>query len=99
MELSCYFPVWDQLTQDQQAQLTGAAVCRKAKKDTLLHSGSADCLGLLMVESGQLRACIRSEEGREIPISRLPERDSCLLSASCMMKDARFDVAIDAQKE
>lgn len=99
MELSCYFPVWDQLTQDQQAQLTGAAVCRKAKKDTLLHSGSADCLGLLMVESGQLRAYILSDEGREITIYRLLERDICLLSASCMMKGARFDVAVEAEKD
>ena len=62
------------------------------KKNTLLHSGSADCLGLLMVESGQLRAYILSDEGREITIYRLLERDICLLSASCMMKGARFDV-------
>ncbi len=36
----------------------------------MLHSGSADCTGLLLVRSGQLRAYILSGEGREIALYR-----------------------------
>ena len=99
MNFSHYFPVWDQLTADDQDQLTGAAVCRRVKKGTLLHSGAMDCLGFLMIQSGQLRAYILSDEGREITIYRLLERDVCLLSASCMMNGSQFDVAVEAEKD
>ena len=99
MNFSHYFPVWDQLTADDQDQLTGAAVCRRVKEGTLLHSGAMDCLGFLMIQSGQLRAYILSDEGREITIYRLLERDVCLLSASCMMNGSQFDVAVEAEKD
>ena len=58
-----------------------------------------DCTGLLLVKSGQLRAYILSEEGREITIYRLFDRDMCLFSASCMMRSIQFEVTIAAEKE
>lgn len=99
MDFSRYFPIWAQLTAAEREQLASAAVFREVRRGALLHSGSADCLGLLMVEAGQLRAFILSGEGREITLYRLLERDVCLLSASCMMKGAQFDVAVEAEKD
>ena len=58
-----------------------------------------DCTGLLVVESGQLRAYILSDEGREITLYRLFDRDICLLSASCMIRSIRFDVTVVAEKD
>ena len=58
-----------------------------------------DCTGLLLVKSGQLRAYILSDEGREITIYRLFDRDMCLFSASCMMRSIQFDVTIEAEKD
>ena len=51
------------------------------------------------MKSGQLRAYILSEEGREITIYRLFDRDMCLFSASCMMRSIQFDVTIAAEKD
>lgn len=99
MELADYFPFWKQLTGRQQDELLRSSVSRSVKKGTVLHNGSADCLGLLVVRSGQLRAYILSPEGREITIYRLFERDVCLLSASCMMRSIQFDVTIEAEKD
>lgn len=65
----------------------------------MIHNGDADCTGLLLVRSGQLRAFILSEDGREITIYRLFERDLCLFSASCMMRSIQFDVTIEAEKD
>lgn len=98
MEISAYFPIWDRLTKQQQEKLSDSAVRRDIEKGTVLHNGSMDCLGLLLVCSGQLRACIYSEEGREITIYRLFERDICLFSASCMMRSIQFEVTIEAEK-
>lgn len=99
MELSSYFPIWDQLTPAQQAQLARSARPRTAPRGTLLHNGSEDCVGLLAVCSGALRAFIRSPEGREVTIYRLFERDICLFSASCMLKSAQFDVSAEVERD
>ena len=99
MKLEDFFPFWQGLSEEWKARLTEAAVYRKIEKGTVVHSGSADCLGLLLVCSGQLRAYIISEEGREITIYRLFERDICLCSASCMMRDIQFDMTIEAEKD
>ena len=65
----------------------------------MIHNGSADCAGLLLVESGRLRAYILSDGGREITLYRLFDRDICLFSASCMLRSLQFDVTIQAEKD
>ena len=99
MEFQKYFPIWNKLSPEQQNRILGSLVIRKAEKGTILHNGSMDCTGLLLVKSGQLRAYILSEEGREITIYRLFDRDMCLFSASCMMRSIQFDVTIAAEKD
>ena len=99
MEFNNYFPIYEKLTSEEQALLTKHARIHTFKKDTLIHNGSNDCLGLILIKSGQLRAFITSEEGREITIYRLFDRDMCLFSASCMMNNIQFDVAITAEKD
>lgn len=99
MEFSEYLPVWDKLTEEQQQRISEVVEYRKVKKGTHIHDSSAECLGLVIVRSGQLRAYILSEDGREITISRLFEYDVSLLSASCVMPDMQFNVMIEAEKD
>ncbi len=99
MPLSTYFPIWEKLNADEQNLLLQSASKRTAKKGILLHNGSADCVGLFVLCSGQLRAFILSDEGKEVTIYRLFERDICLFSASCMLSSIQFDIAIEAEKD
>ena len=99
MEFAEYFPIWDKLTTEQQQRISEVIEFRKVKKGTHIHDSSAECLGLVTVCSGQLRAYILSEDGREITISRLFEYDVSLLSASCVMPDMQFNVMIEAEKD
>lgn len=99
MSIANYLPIWDKLTLDQQQRITAVADRIKAAQGTLLHSNSEECLGLLLIRSGQLRAYILSDEGREITLYRLFEHDVCLLSTSCVMPDMQFDVMIEAEKD
>ncbi len=99
MSFQDYFPIWDQLTAAQQEQMLGSLISRTVSKGTVLHNGSMDCTGLLLIKSGQLRAYILSEEGREITIYRLFERDMCLFSASCIMRSIQFEITIEAEKD
>ena len=99
MEFQDYFPVWEKLTSVQQQQLKGSAVSRTVKRGTVLHNGNLDCTGLLLIRHGQLRSYILSDEGREITLYRLFDRDICLFSASCMMRSIQFEVMIEAEKD
>lgn len=99
MEFQSCFPIWDRLTAAQQGRILSSLSGRSVEKGTVLHNGSADCAGLLLVRSGQLRAYILSEEGREITLYRLFDRDICLFSASCVMRSVQFDVTIAAEKD
>ena len=99
MEFAEYLPIWDKLTAEQQQRIAGVVEHRKVKKGTHIQDSSAECLGLVMVRSGQLRAYILSEDGREITIGRLFDYDVSLLSASCVMPDMQFNVMIKAEKD
>ena len=99
MSFEDLFPVWDQLTIPQKNRMLDGLIERQIKKGTMIHNGSTDCTGLLLVKHGQLRAYILSDEGREITLYRLFDRDMCLFSASCIMRSIQFNVAIEAEKD
>lgn len=99
MEFTECFPVWDRLTQTQQQDILHSVATREFKKGTILYDGTTGCTGFVVVESGQLRAFITSEDGREISIYRLFERDICLLSASCILNSIQFDISIQAERD
>ena len=99
MEFSQYFPIWNKLTREQQQRLSDVTELQQIKKGTVIHDGSPECKGMVLVKSGQLRAYLLSEEGREITICRFFEMDICLFSASCVMPNMMFDVFIEAEKD
>lgn len=99
MTLDQFFPFWKELTPAQQETFTRFVTRRSVKKGTILHNGSEDCVGLFIVEEGQLRAYIVSEEGKEISLYRLLPWDMCLFSASCMMNSIQFDVTVIAEQD
>ena len=99
MAFSEYLPFWDKLTGEQQQRIADVVEFRSVTKGTYIHDSSAECLGLVVLKSGQLRTYILSEDGREITISRLFEYDVSLLSASCVMPDMQLNVMIEAEKD
>lgn len=99
MAFSSYFPIWNQLTPPQQHTLESSASLRTVKRGTIIHNGSIECTGLILVKTGQLRAYSLSDEGREITLYRLFDRDMCMLSASCMMNSLQVEIIIAAEKD
>ena len=99
MDLAEYLPFFPKLSPRQQGLLTDSVEPLEAKAGTVVHNGSLDCLGLLIIRSGQLRVYALSGEGREITLYRLFDHDICLFSASCVMPDIQFEVIIEAEKD
>ena len=99
MEFAEYFPVFHKLTPDEQERIRSVSTFRRVKAGAVLHDGSPECMGMLLVKSGQLRAYLLSDEGREVTICRFFEMVICLFSASCVMPNMQFDVFIEAEKD
>lgn len=97
--VSEFFPIWNSLTAVQKQRLEAAAVRKYAPAGTLLHNGGEDCMGLILISSGQLRIYTTSDDGREITLYRLLERDICLFSASCMLHSVQFDLQVSAERD
>ncbi len=93
------FPCWDSLSQEQQSSVKAQSVARRYEKGQHPHRGRDDCSGLFMVRSGQLRAYLLSERGKEVTLYRLFDWDICLFSASCVMKNISFDLYVETEKD
>ena len=99
MDLAEYLPFFSKLSPKQQQTLVDSVEPMEAKAGTIVHNGHLDCLGLLIIRSGQLRVYTLSSEGREVTLYRLFDHDICLFSASCVMPDIQFEVIIEAEKD
>lgn len=90
------FPFWKHLSPEEQRDLNGAVTETHYKKGSHLHGWDGECTGIILVKTGQLRAYMLSEDGREITLYRLSDGDVCILSAACVLDTITFDVFIDA---
>lgn len=99
MQIQEFFPIWSKLSPEIQEKIQYYARKTPIKEGTVLCDGGKECSGLVLVCSGQLRAHILSEDGREITVSRMFEHDICLLCASCVMPNIQFDIIIKAEKD
>lgn len=94
-----FFPFWNKLNVLWQKRLIDSASIRTYRKNTVIHQGRQNCLGLLLILKGLIRAYILTEEGRELTLYRLFDRDICLFSASCVFNSIQFDVFINADQD
>lgn len=99
MDIGSYFPFWKQLSLEERDLLSASVRQKSFERETVLHNGDADCIGLLVILTGQLRVYTVSPEGKEITLYRLYERDICLLSASCVFRNIQFEVCVSALQQ
>ena len=92
-------PFWKGATPAEKEILTQGTMRFTHAKGTIVHEDRNKCTGLLLVVSGQLRIYIIGDSGKQITLYRLFERDVCVLSSSCMIRNISFDVHIQAEKE
>ena len=97
--LACGFPFWEQLTKEEQDMLCSYTRPVKYQKGARVHSPTESCVGILLLRTGQLRAYLLSEDGRDVTLYRLFGGEVCILSASCVMDAVNFDLYIDAEED
>ena len=93
------FPFWDALTPAQQETLCRTTRPVRYRKGERVHSPVESCVGILLLRSGQFRAYLLSDDGRDVTLYRLFGGEICILSASCVMDSVNFDLYIDAEED
>ena len=97
--MSNRLPFWNLLTDKEKEILKDNTIERTYTKGSTVFENSSSCLGLLNVISGQVRAYLVSEEGKEVTIFKLEDNDLCVLSASCIIKQITFDTQLVANED
>ncbi len=90
---------WNNLNNNQQELIIKNTVSMKYKSGQNIYSSENECIGILLIKSGELRTYILSEEGKEVTLYRLNSGGVCVLSASCLIKNITFDIYISAECE
>ncbi len=89
-------PFWNRLTAQEAELLTQNIRTVTYEQEETVHSSTHDCVGVLLIKSGELRTYILSDEGKEVTLFRLGDGEACVLSASCLFNSITFDIFIDA---
>ena len=84
-------PFLGYLTDEERLRMEQCAYIRSCAKGSLIYSPEQECLGLVMVLRGEVRAVMLSQEGREIVLYRLKSGDTDVLSASCVVNQITFE--------
>lgn len=91
-----YFPITKHCNHEHIKWIQSTCLLKKFKKnETIFHGGDA-CSGLIAIVSGQLRAFVQSQSGKQVTLYRLNEFDVCIMSASCLLKNITFDIHLHA---
>ena len=93
-----HLPYWDHLTVEERMLVEQNVREVAFPKGAMVH-GAEECLGLVLVKAGRLRACLLSEEGREVTMFRVEEGESCVLSASCVISQITFETHLTAEED
>lgn len=97
--MSNRLPFWNLLTDEEKEILKDNTIERTYTKGSIVFDNSSSCLGLLNIISGQVRAYLVSDEGKEVTIFKLEDNDLCVLSASCIIKQITFDTQLVANED
>lgn len=97
--VSTHFDFWKHLSEIEKDTVLNNTSLQSYSKGTNLYNADSDCLGVVLIKSGELRTYILSEDGREITLYRLTQGDVCVLSASCILNSITFDVHIDTEMD
>ncbi len=92
-------PFYDNLSENEKRMIKEGWVLKAYKKGQIIYNSSDACLGHIYMCEGEVRAYVTSEEGREVTLFRLYPEDTCVLSASCVINQIKFDTQLVAASD
>jgi len=92
-------PFWVHLTEEEKNEVKSWWSVQSFKKEQLIISSDAACMGVVVVLKGGVRVCLISDEGREITLYRLKKGGCCVTTASCVISQITFETVVSATED
>ncbi len=92
-------PFWKDLAQDEKEAVTFCSNIKKYRQGELIYAKDQECLGMIKILDGSVRAFMLSEEGREIVLYRIRPGETDVLSAACVVDQIRFETQLIAETD
>lgn len=92
-------PFWPHLADEERSLVYRRQTALFCAAGQHVRGGDMDCLGLILVKRGVLRAHLLSPDGKEITLYRIRAGEFCLLSASCVLDAVSFETHVDAEQD
>lgn len=91
-------PFFSELNDEQAKYLFTNTRAVSALAGETVHGSLEECLGIVAVQSGRLRAFMLSPEGRELTLYFMGPGSLTMLAASCILENASLPVYLSAEE-
>lgn len=92
-------PFWEKISDAEKKAVIENTSDIMYEKGACLNGSDDSCAGVFLVRRGTLRVYMLSDEGKDLTLFRLEPGETCILSASCVLKLIRFEVLIEAETD
>ena len=90
---------WEILNENEKNDIIQHSDIKEYKKGSLIYNNLNECLGITKVIIGKIRVYIMSNEGREINLFEVKDKECCVMSASCIINKNNFKTNIIAEQD
>lgn len=91
-------PFWANLTTEQQRLLCMHTHFVHYQAGQVIGSSNVECLGMILIQTGALRICFISEDGRQVTVSRVCAGEVSVLPGACALSSITFNLEIDVEE-
>ncbi len=84
------FPTLDKMEESAKALIAQHVIFKKAPTGSLLFSEGNTCQGYVLLLAGTVKVQKISESGREIVLYRVEERETCIMTANCLLANSDY---------
>ena len=91
-------PFWVTLTETEKKLIRDNAYIRLFDRNAPIHSESTEDIGFMMLVDGRIRAFLKSEDGREMPLFTLENQELCVFAASSLFEQISFRLCLTAER-
>lgn len=92
-------PFWEHLSNEDKNLIQVCLVDRTFSKGELISGNNDSCVGMIVVEKGNVRISIISEDGKQVTLFHVEKKEVCVTTASCVISQLTFETVISAQEE
>ena len=91
-------PFWKSLTETEKRLIRDNAYTRIFDRNAVVCSETSADIGFMLLVDGKIRAFLKSDDGRKMPLFMLENQELCVFSASSLFVPISFRLCLTAER-